>query len=100
MSVIAGEWRGRRLHSPAGRDTRPTVDKVREAIFDVLSALLMETPPQRAATRDSALADQPAGVFSGLAVLDLFAGAGGLGSAVVLYLAAAGVGCIRVCDRR
>ena len=27
------------------------------------------------------------------------AGAGGLGSAVVLYLAAAGVGCIRVCDR-
>jgi 16S rRNA (guanine966-N2)-methyltransferase len=79
VRVIAGEWRGRRLHSPAGRDTRPTADKVREAIFDVLSALLMETPPQRAATRDSALADQPAGVFSGLAVLDLFAGAGGLG---------------------
>ena len=27
------------------------------------------------------------------------AGAGGLGSSALLYLAAAGVGCIRVCDR-
>jgi 16S rRNA (guanine966-N2)-methyltransferase len=77
--VIAGEWRGRRLRSPVGRATRPTSDKVREAIFDVLGALLMEAAPRLAATGDTAISGEPAGVFGGLAVLDLFAGAGGLG---------------------
>ena len=42
MRVIGGEWRGRRLVAPAGRSVRPTSDKVREAIFDVLTSLLME----------------------------------------------------------
>ncbi len=39
MRVVGGAWRGRPLTAPAGRDTRPTSDKVREAIFDVLGAL-------------------------------------------------------------
>ncbi len=79
MRVIAGEWRGRRLQSPAGRAMRPTGEKVREAMFDVLSALLMAAGPPLAATQDPELPDRPAGVFCGCEVLDLFAGAGGLG---------------------
>ena len=39
MRVVGGQWRGRPLVAPAGRGTRPTSDKVREAIFDVLAAL-------------------------------------------------------------
>jgi 16S rRNA (guanine966-N2)-methyltransferase len=55
MRVIAGELGGRRLHAPRGRATRPTSDRVREALFSMLGGL------------DGAL------------VLDLFAGSGALG---------------------
>jgi 16S rRNA (guanine966-N2)-methyltransferase len=55
MRVVAGEFKGRRLHAPRGRRTRPTGDKVREALFSIL------------------------GDVSGLRVLDLFAGSGALG---------------------
>jgi 16S rRNA (guanine966-N2)-methyltransferase len=55
MRVIAGELGGRRLSAPRGRVTRPTSDRVREAIFSML------------------------GELSGLDVLDLFAGTGALG---------------------
>jgi len=55
MRVVAGELRGRRLAAPAGRSTRPTADRVREALFSIL------------------------GDISGLRVLDLFAGSGALG---------------------
>ncbi len=58
MRVIAGSCRGRRLRTPPGTGTRPTADRVREAIFDVLGSMLD-------------LAD--------LRVLDLFAGSGALG---------------------
>ena len=63
MRVVGGAWRGRTLKAPPGRATRPTSDKVREAVFDVLESLL------RAGT--AGWADQ--------AVLDLFAGSGALG---------------------
>jgi 16S rRNA (guanine966-N2)-methyltransferase len=53
--VIAGTAGGRRLHTPPGRDTRPTADRVREALFSSL------------------------GDISGAHVLDLFAGSGALG---------------------
>ena len=56
MRVTAGTLKGRRLKAPAGQSVRPTIDKVREAIFNVLAH---EVP--------------------GAAVLDLFAGAGTLG---------------------
>ncbi len=37
MRVIAGEFKGRRLLSPRGVGTRPTSDRVREALFDVIA---------------------------------------------------------------
>jgi 16S rRNA (guanine966-N2)-methyltransferase len=55
---VAGEARGRRLVAPPGTDTRPTLDRVREAVFN-------------------ALASQDA--IDGVRVLDLFAGSGALG---------------------
>ena len=36
MRVVAGELRGRRIDAPPGKDTRPTTDKVREAVFNTL----------------------------------------------------------------
>jgi 16S rRNA (guanine966-N2)-methyltransferase len=55
MRVIAGRFGGRRLKSPRGRVTRPTSDRVREALFSLL------------------------GDLTDAIVLDLFAGTGGLG---------------------
>ncbi len=55
MRVVAGEYGGRRLHAPRGRGTRPTSDRVREALFAIL------------------------GDVRGARVLDLFAGSGALG---------------------
>jgi 16S rRNA (guanine(966)-N(2))-methyltransferase RsmD len=37
MRVIAGEFRSRRLKSLPGNDTRPTPDKLRETLFDILA---------------------------------------------------------------
>jgi 16S rRNA (guanine966-N2)-methyltransferase len=54
VRVVAGRFGGRRLRAPRGRDTRPTSDRVREALFAVL------------------------GPLDGLHVLDLFAGSGAL----------------------
>ena len=58
MRIVAGTWRGRRLSSPAGDVTRPTSDRVREALGSALAA------------REA---------FAGARVLDLFAGTGALG---------------------
>jgi len=38
MRVIAGKYRSRRLHSSPGLDIRPTADRLRETLFDVLTA--------------------------------------------------------------
>ncbi len=56
MRVVAGRAKGHRLQAPRGMETRPTSDKVREAIFAML-----------------------AGEIEGATVLDLFAGTGALG---------------------
>ncbi len=56
LRVIGGELGGRRFKAPAGSDTRPTGDKVREALFAILGAAVQV---ERAA--------------------DLFAGSGALG---------------------
>ena len=58
MRVVAGSLRGRRIQAPPGTDTRPTSDRVREAVFNALASL-----------------DR----VRGLHVLDLFAGSGALG---------------------
>ncbi len=54
MRVIAGTLGGRRIAAPAGQSTRPTPERVREALFSAL------------------------GDLSGLVVLDLFSGSGAL----------------------
>ena len=36
MRIIGGEARGRRLFAPQGMETRPTADKVRESLFNIL----------------------------------------------------------------
>lgn len=36
MRIITGEYRGRRLDTPYGNDVRPTSDKVRESVFNLL----------------------------------------------------------------
>ncbi|MXO95836.1 16S rRNA (guanine(966)-N(2))-methyltransferase RsmD [Erythrobacter aquimaris] len=59
MRVIAGDWRGRKLVAPKGEGTRPTADRTRETLFNMLVSRL--------------------GSFQGLSVLDLFAGSGALG---------------------
>jgi 16S rRNA (guanine966-N2)-methyltransferase len=56
VRVVAGAYRGRRIAAPPGRATRPTSDRVREALFSILG-------------------DRVAGAR----VLDLFAGSGALG---------------------
>jgi 16S rRNA (guanine966-N2)-methyltransferase len=61
MRIVAGQFRGRPLAAPEGTRTRPTSDRVREAIFNML---------------EHSIADF---AFSGLRVLDLFAGTGALG---------------------
>jgi 16S rRNA (guanine966-N2)-methyltransferase len=68
VRVVGGAWRGRPLQAPPSRGTRPTSDKVREAMFDVLAAL-----PE---ARRSPVGRGP---MAGHRVLDLFAGSGGLG---------------------
>jgi 16S rRNA (guanine966-N2)-methyltransferase len=55
MRVVAGAYKGRRLQAPKGTETRPTSDRVREALFSIL------------------------GDVSGARVLDLYAGSGALG---------------------
>jgi 16S rRNA G966 N2-methylase RsmD len=38
MRVIAGKYRGRPMRSVAGKDIRPTSDRLRETLFNVLTA--------------------------------------------------------------
>ena len=55
MRVVAGDFKGRRIAAPRGARTRPTADRVREALFSML------------------------GDVGGARVLDLYAGSGALG---------------------
>jgi 16S rRNA (guanine966-N2)-methyltransferase len=43
MRVIAGKFRSRRLAAPAGIQTRPTSDRLRETLFDVLGASVVNS---------------------------------------------------------
>jgi 16S rRNA (guanine966-N2)-methyltransferase len=56
MRITGGTGRGRRLKVPAGPHVRPTSDKVKQALFNIIG-----------------------GRIDGAAFLDLFAGAGGIG---------------------
>ena len=57
--IIGGTARGRRLRTPSGAATRPTSDRVREAMFSAL--------------------DAEVGSLAGLRFLDLYAGSGAVG---------------------
>lgn len=37
MRIISGDARGRKLFAPSGEDTRPTADRIRESLFNILS---------------------------------------------------------------
>jgi 16S rRNA (guanine966-N2)-methyltransferase len=63
VRIIAGAWRGRKLQAPPGAETRPTSDRVRQAMFD----MLLHAPWGGRGVVDEAL------------VLDAFAGTGALG---------------------
>lgn len=56
MRIIGGKYKSRRIKVPAGLKVRPTADRVRESLFNILG-----------------------GQFEGISVLDLFAGSGALG---------------------
>jgi len=56
MRIISGAFRGRLLRAPKGNRIRPTIDKVRESIFNIIAAEV-----------------------AGAKVLDLFAGTGAMG---------------------
>lgn len=56
MRVIAGQYRSRVLHAPRGADTRPTSDRLRETLFNVLAPRI-----------------------GGAVFLDLYAGSGAVG---------------------
>ena len=58
MRVVAGTLRGRPIVAPPGSATRPTTDRVREAMFNALESL---------------------GVIDDASVVDLYAGSGALG---------------------
>lgn len=58
MRVIAGTFRGKKLNAPEGETTRPTSDRAREMVFDILAARLLK---QGRLWRDVSLADAFAG---------------------------------------
>ena len=60
MRIIAGKFRGKTLLSPSDDSIRPTSDRARESVFNILASRLSPN-------------------FDGLNVLDLFAGTGALG---------------------
>jgi 16S rRNA (guanine966-N2)-methyltransferase len=64
MRIVGGVFRGRSLMAPMGKVTRPTADRVREALFDILMS--------------AALAEGDADLGA-IAALDVFAGTGALG---------------------
>ena len=67
MRIIAGTRRGHTIHAPKGLDTRPTSDRVRESVFNIIGAL------------------------DGESVLDLYAGSGAMGLEALSRGAAAAV---------
>ena len=61
MRIVAGRFKGRAIIAPAGQGTRPTSDRARQAVFNVLEHAAWAEP------------------LEGARVIDLFAGSGALG---------------------
>jgi 16S rRNA (guanine966-N2)-methyltransferase len=80
VRIVAGTLRGRRIAAPAGRDTRPTPDRVREALFSILGSV-----------EDEDVLD----VFAGSGALAFEALSRGARTATVVERAPRAVACIR-----
>ncbi len=65
MRIIAGKFRGRKIAAPEGLDVRPTSDRVRESLFNVLA--------------HNDFGPDGAALPLGVRVIDAFAGTGALG---------------------
>jgi 16S rRNA (guanine966-N2)-methyltransferase len=82
MRIIAGEHKGARIFAPPGRETRPTSDRVRENVFNIVAPWVEEAR-----------------------VLDLYAGSGAMGLEALSRGAAAAVfvesepGAVRAIER-
>jgi 16S rRNA (guanine966-N2)-methyltransferase len=61
LRIVSGKFRGRALVAPPGQDTRPTSDRARQAVFNVLEHAAWSRP------------------MEGARVIDLFSGSGALG---------------------
>ena len=66
LRIVGGKWRGRRLQTPEGMAVRPTSDRTRESLFNILTSGKM------------ARADGQS-LVQGARILDAFAGTGALG---------------------
>lgn len=71
MRVVAGSARGHPLRLPKAAATRPTSDRVKEALFSMVESLLTSGRPEAAIGSEE--------LWDGLRVLDLYAGSGALG---------------------
>src|SRR5262245_2294467 len=65
MRIVGGKHRGRKIEAPPGPDVRPTSDRAREALFNILI--------------HGHLSDDGTSPLPGARVLDAFAGSGALG---------------------
>ena len=72
MRIIGGKYRSRTLLAPKGMETRPTLDQVREALFNILQ-----------------------GQIEGIVMLDLYGGSG----AVALEAISRGASAAVICDQ-
>ncbi len=68
MRIVGGKWKGRALSAPKDRHIRPTSERIREALFSILTAPAKDH-----------LGGRLEGCLEGRYVLDLFAGTGALG---------------------
>jgi 16S rRNA (guanine966-N2)-methyltransferase len=81
MRIIAGTARGRKLSSPKGMKTRPTSDRVREAVFSILGDLVV----------DAKVLD----LYSGTGAMGLEALSRGAGQAVFVETDPAALKCLK-----
>ena len=66
MRIIGGEYSGRKIIAPKGDTSRPTTDRTRESLFNIIGA-------------------RPDFEIAGARVIDLFAGSGALGFEATIW---------------